>query len=52
MLLVYLASQTLLGPDDRGRRIAYGDLITKVERSPQTVESVRFIPKSNGIRVT
>jgi ATP-dependent Zn protease len=52
VLLVYLASQTLLGPDDRGGRIAYGDLITKVERSPQTVESVRFIPKSNGIRVT
>jgi ATP-dependent Zn protease len=52
VLLVYLASQTLLESNDKSEGIAYGDLISKVDHSPETVEGVRFIPKSKGIRVT
>jgi ATP-dependent Zn protease len=52
VLLVYLASQTLFPTKDRGDRIAYGDLIERVDRSPETVEEVVFVPRSNGIRVT
>lgn len=51
VLLVYLASQTLLG--DGGRdRIAYSDLITRVEDSPQSIDDVLFLPMSQGIRIT
>jgi cell division protease FtsH len=53
VLLVYLASQTLLGDDDTSSdRIAYGDLITRVEESPESIANVLFIPKGQRIEVT
>jgi cell division protease FtsH len=51
VLLVYLASQTLL-PTRGEDRIAYSDLITKVEDSPQSIDDVLFVPKSRKIEVT
>ena len=51
VLLVYLASQTLLD-DRREERVAYGDLIRKVEGSPHTIADVTFSPRSQGIHVT
>jgi ATP-dependent Zn protease len=51
VLLVYLASQTLL-PTRSEDRIAYSDLITKVEDSPQSIDDVLFVPKSRKIEVT
>jgi ATP-dependent Zn protease len=50
VLLVYLASQTLLSDDD-DTRIAYSELIAKAEQSPESIASVLFVPKSQEIRV-
>lgn len=52
VLLVYLASQTLLGDGGGNERIAYSDLIAKVEDEPESIENVLFVPKSREIRVT
>jgi cell division protease FtsH len=52
VLLVYLASQTLLSNSSGDERIAYGDLITRVEDSPESIANVLFIPKSQAIRIT
>ena len=50
VLLVYLASQTLLPNRDEATRLAYSDLIQKVEAGE--VESVLFKPKGRSIEAT
>jgi cell division protease FtsH len=52
VLLVYLASQTLLSNSSGDERIAYGDLIGRVEDSPESIANVLFIPKGQAIRIT
>jgi ATP-dependent Zn protease len=49
--LVYLATQTVLA-DKGGERVAYGDLVAKVETSPRSISSVLFVPNHHEIRVT
>jgi cell division protease FtsH len=49
--LVYLAAQTVLA-DKGSERIAYGDLVAKVETSPRSISSVLFVPNHHEIRVT
>jgi cell division protease FtsH len=51
VLLVYLASQTLLPTSDEDR-IAYSDLIARVENSPDSIADVVFVPRTRAIRVT
>jgi cell division protease FtsH len=51
VLLVYLASQTLLDDGTSGDRIAYSDLISRVEDSPDSIANVLFIPEDQGIEV-
>jgi cell division protease FtsH len=51
VLLVYLASQTLL-PGKDSNRLAYSDLIAKVETSPDSIENVVFVPRSQEIRIS
>ena len=51
VLLVYLASQTLLSPEDERERIAYSDLKELVRESPEQVDLVVFEPQTNGIEV-
>jgi cell division protease FtsH len=51
VLLAYLASQTLLADGD-GDRIAYSDLMTRVEDSPESIANVLFVPKGQRIEVT
>jgi hypothetical protein len=48
--LVYLAAQTVLA-DKGSERIAYGDLVAKVETSPRSISSVLFVPNHHEIRV-
>ncbi|MGI8606676.1 MAG: ATP-dependent zinc metalloprotease FtsH [Gaiellaceae bacterium] len=50
VLLVYLASQTLLPNRDEATRLAYSDLIQKVEAGE--VENVLFKPKGRSIEAT
>jgi ATP-dependent Zn protease len=52
VLLVYLASQTFLPGDDDDDRIAYSDLITRVEDSPESIADVLFVPENQRIEVT
>ena len=53
VLLAYLAAQMLFPNDDESSsRIAYGALIARVETAPDSIASVLFIPKSQGIDVT
>jgi cell division protease FtsH len=52
VLLAYLAAQTLRNDDEASSRIAYGALIARVETAPDSIASVLFIPKSQGIDVT
>jgi ATP-dependent Zn protease len=50
VLLVYLASQTFLSDSD-GDRIAYSELIATVEKSPESIASVVFVPKTHRLEV-
>jgi cell division protease FtsH len=52
VLLVYLASQTLLPDRDERKKIAYSQLIQAVEEDPGTVSQLVFNPKSRGIEAT
>jgi cell division protease FtsH len=52
VLLVYLASQTLLPDRDERKKIAYSQLIQAVEEDPGTVSQLIFNPKSRGIEAT
>jgi cell division protease FtsH len=49
ILLVYLASQTLLPRTDQGKKVTYGQLITTVKTDPGSVSDVVFKPKSREI---
>jgi cell division protease FtsH len=50
VLLVYLASQTLLPSRGESTKVAYSDLIAKVEAGD--VQSVLFVPKGRSIEAT
>jgi cell division protease FtsH len=49
VLVVYLASQTLLPNRDEAKKIEYGQLIQTVESGSSEVKDVLFIPKSRTI---
>jgi cell division protease FtsH len=51
VILVYLASQTLLPRDDEGPETTLSQLIERVETNPGTVERVLFKPKTQQIEV-
>jgi cell division protease FtsH len=52
VLLVWLASQTLLPNKDERQKIAYSELISKVETQPSSVQDLVFSPKGRGIEAT
>ncbi len=52
VLLVWLASQTLLPNKDERQKIAYSELIATVESDPSTVKELVFAPKGKGIEAT
>ena len=52
VLLVYLASQTLLPRSQEAQKITYSKLIDIVETSPSTIEQVLFVPKGRSIEAT
>jgi cell division protease FtsH len=52
VLLVYLASQTLLPNRDERQKIAYSQLIQQVEEDPDSVKELVFTPKSRSIEAT
>ncbi|MBW3592726.1 MAG: hypothetical protein KY396_03435, partial [Actinobacteria bacterium] len=52
VLLVYLASQTLLPNKDERTKIPYSQLIDRVEESPEAVNNVLFKPKDRAIEAT
>ncbi|HEX2505023.1 MAG TPA: ATP-dependent zinc metalloprotease FtsH [Gaiellaceae bacterium] len=49
VLVVYLASQTLLPNRDEAQKIEYGELIARVEGGNSNVSEVLFTPKSRTI---
>ena len=49
VLLVYLASQTLLSPSKQTQKTTYSALISSVEDDPASVNEVVFNPKSHSI---
>ena len=50
VLLVYLASQTLLpGRSETAKKITYSELIELVKSSPNSFDSVLFVPKGRSI---
>jgi cell division protease FtsH len=49
VLLVYLASQTLLSPSKQTQKTTYSALIQSVEDNPSSVTDVVFNPKSHSI---
>ncbi len=49
VLLVYLASRTLLPSDDEGPKMTYSQLITAVEENPSQFQQVLFSPKGREI---
>jgi cell division protease FtsH len=50
VLLVYLASQTFLpGRSDESKKITYSQLIQLVDTSPESIESILFVPKGRAI---
>jgi cell division protease FtsH len=51
VLLVYLASQTLLNDGDDGDEIAYSEAKTIVEERPHTVSNVVFHPRSKKLEM-
>ena len=52
VLLVYLASQTLI-PDQKGaKKVTYSDLIQRVKTDPESIALVEFKPKPQQIVVT
>ena len=52
VLLVYLASQTLIPKSKAPRKVTYSDLIQKVENDPQQVQEVVFSPSKKQITAT
>ena len=49
VLLVYLASQTLLPRSDEQKKMTYSQLIQNVEDNPEKVSDVVFNPKGRSI---
>jgi cell division protease FtsH len=49
VLLVYLASQTLLPRADEPQKVTYSELIASVQNSPEMFESVLFVPNGRSI---
>ncbi|HXV96739.1 MAG TPA: ATP-dependent zinc metalloprotease FtsH [Gaiellaceae bacterium] len=52
VLLVYLASQTLLPKSDEPEKITYSQLIEQVRTNPETIDEVVFSPKGQSIEAT
>ncbi|MDQ3669214.1 MAG: hypothetical protein M3377_02870, partial [Actinomycetota bacterium] len=52
VLLVYLASQTLLPQQDERQKIPYGQLVEAVDEQPDGVGNLLFIPKGRAIEAT
>jgi cell division protease FtsH len=52
VLLVYLASQTLLPRSEEPEKTTTSDLITMVETNPDLIQDVVFSPKSQSIEAT
>jgi cell division protease FtsH len=52
VLLVYLASQTLLPRSNEGPDMTLSQVITEVETNPEAIRSVVFKPKGQEIEVT
>ena len=52
VLLVYLASQTLLPRSDDGPKMTLSELIQRVETDPGSIEQVVFKPKGQEIEAT
>jgi cell division protease FtsH len=52
VLLVYLASQTLLPRSEEQKKITYSELIGHVETNPEQVKDVVFNPKGRSIEAT
>jgi len=50
VLLVYLASQTLLGASDGRTKIAYSQLVDRVREDPVAFRRVVFSPNKHAIR--
>ena len=48
VLLVYLASQTLLPKDSGDNRLEYSELIKRVDSSPDSIRKVTFFPNRDG----
>ncbi|HWM14808.1 MAG TPA: ATP-dependent metallopeptidase FtsH/Yme1/Tma family protein, partial [Gaiellaceae bacterium] len=49
VLLVYLASQTLLPSDEEEQKVTYSQLIQQVEGTPESFQQVVFSPKGRSI---
>ena len=52
VLLVYLASQTLLPRSQGAEKVTYGQLISTVETAPGSIQEVVFSPKGRSIEAT
>jgi cell division protease FtsH len=52
VLLVYLASQTLLPQGDEARKVSYSELKTQVESNPDQFQELVFSPKGRSIEAT
>jgi cell division protease FtsH len=52
VLLVYLASQTLLPRSEEPEKITYSQLIDQVRANPETFEEIVFSPKGQSIEAT
>ena len=52
VLLVYLASQTLIPQQKGAKKVTYSDLITRVKEDPKSIDLVVFTPNKQQITVT
>jgi len=52
VLLVYLASQTLIPDQKAAKKVTYSDLIQRVQKDPDSIELVVFNPKKQQITAT
>ncbi len=52
VLLVYLASQTLIPDQKAAKKVTYSDLIQRVQKDPDSIELIVFNPKKQQITAT
>jgi cell division protease FtsH len=52
VLLVYLASQTLIPDQKAAKKVTYSDLIQRVQKDPDSIELVVFSPRKQQITAT